>query len=96
LFFALYAFSLGGVQSFAPAAAGQLHDMDIRVVAYCLTVYMVFSAIGAIPGGFVAATPDRAEKLIGVGFGFAALASFSILLFDFAAWFVPPIRRVTC
>ena len=89
LFFALYAFSLGGVQSFAPAAAGQLHGMDIRVVAYCLTVYMVFAAIGAIPGGFIAASPERAEKLIGIGFGFAALASFSILFINFASWFVP-------
>jgi MFS family permease len=82
LFFALFAFSLGGVQSFAPAAAGMLHDLDVSVVALCLTVYMVCSAFGALFGGFVAATPERAEKLIALGFGGAACVSLSIMLMN--------------
>lgn len=88
LFFALYAFALGGVQSFAPAAAGLLHDLDVSVVALCLTVFMVCSAFGALFGGFVAATPERAEKLIAIGFGSAACVSLSMVLLDIGPWVV--------
>ncbi|MGB7182262.1 MAG: MFS transporter [Burkholderiaceae bacterium] len=88
LFFALFAFSLGGVQSFAPAAAGLLHGLDPELVALCLTVYMVCSATGSIPGGYVAAS-DRVEKMIALGFGGAALVSLGMVVLPVLPWMVP-------
>ncbi|MEZ5660332.1 MAG: MFS transporter [Burkholderiaceae bacterium] len=94
LFFAVYAFSLGGVQTFAPAAAGVLHQMTPATVGFCLSVYMVASAIGMLPGGFIAASPERAERLIAVGFGGAAIASLSMLLVPWPGAWVPAIFAV--
>ncbi|MEZ5740312.1 MAG: MFS transporter [Burkholderiaceae bacterium] len=94
LFFAVYAFALGGIQSFAPAAAGALHALDPVTIGYCLTAYMVFAALGMLPGGFVAGSPDGAERLIAIGFGGAALAALSMLLIDWPAWMVPGVFAV--
>lgn len=94
LFFTVYAFSLGGVQSFAPAAAGVLHGMTPAMIGLCLSAYMVASAIGMLPGGFIAASPERAEKLIAVGFGGAALASLSMLVVPWPGAWVPAIFAV--
>lgn len=94
LFFTVYAVSLGGVQSFAPAAAGELHGMTPALIGICLSAYMVSSAIGMLPGGFIAASPERAEKLIAVGFGGAALASASMLAVDWPAAWVPAVFAV--
>ncbi|MEZ5650488.1 MAG: MFS transporter [Burkholderiaceae bacterium] len=94
LFFAVYAFSLGGVQSFAPAAAGALHDMTPAMIGFCLSAYMVASAVGMLPGGFIAASPERAERLIAIGFGGSAIASLSMLLVPWPGAWVPAIFAV--
>ncbi len=77
-FFCAFAFALGGVQSFAPEAARQLHDVPIEAVAWCLTAYMLSSAAGTLLGGFIASDPERAERVIGACFGAAALLALSL------------------
>jgi FSR family fosmidomycin resistance protein-like MFS transporter len=77
-FFFLYAVVLSGVQAFAPEAARQLHDVPARWAALCLTFYMVASAGGMVLGGFLASDPSRCERIIGVGFGIAALIALTI------------------
>ena len=44
----------------------------------CLTVYMVCSAGGMVLGGFLAADPARCERIVGLGFGAAALVALLI------------------
>jgi len=85
-FFLFYAMALSGVQTFAPGAARMLHDVPVHLAAMCLTIYMVCSAGGMVAGGFLASDPARCERIIGVGFGLAALIA---LLIGLAA--VPPL-----
>ena len=75
-FFLFYAMALSGVQAFAPEAARQLHAVPVNLVGACLPVYMVCAACGMVAGGFLvsgAADPLRCERVIGAGFGSAAL-----------------------
>lgn len=77
-FFFFYAVVLSVVQAFAPEAARRLHDVPMSVAAMCLTVYMVCSAGGMVFGGFLASNPDRCERVVGAGFGVAALVALLI------------------
>ena len=81
-FFFVYAGALSIVQSFAPQAAKELHAVPAHLAAICLTVYMVCSACGMLLGGFLAANPERCERIVGVAFGMAAGVA---LLLGFAA-----------
>jgi MFS family permease len=85
-FFFFYAMALSGVQAFAPEAARLLHDVPVSAAAMCLTIYMVCSAGGMVVGGFLASDPARCERIIGAGFGVAALIA---LVVGFAA--IPPL-----
>ena len=77
-FFFFYAMVLSVIQSFAPEAARQLHGVPMALAALCLTVYMVCSAGGMVLGGFLAADPQRCEKVVAAGFGVAALIALAI------------------
>lgn len=77
-FFFFYAVVLSVVQAFAPEAARHLHGVPVALAAMCLTVYMVCSAGGMVLGGFLAADPARCERVVGVGFGIAALIALII------------------
>ncbi len=88
-FFFLYAVVLGGIQAFAPEAARQLHDVPVRWAAMCLTFYMVASAGGMVIGGFLAADPSRCEKIVGIGFGIAAVLALTIGFAPLAPMAVP-------
>lgn len=79
-FFFFYAVSLNVVQAFAPEAARQLHAVPVALAAMCLTVYMVASAGGMVLGGFLAADPNRCERIVGVGFGLAACVAVVLAL----------------
>ena len=85
-FFFLYAVVISGIQTFAPEAARQLHDVPLAWAAMCLTFYMVSSAGGMVVGGFLASDPTRCEKIVGIGFGVAATLA---LIVAFAP--VPPM-----
>ncbi len=77
-FFFFYAVVLSVVQAFAPEAARQLHGVPVALAAICLTVYMVCSAGGMVLGGFLASDPARCERIVGLGFGVAALVALLI------------------
>lgn len=88
-FFFFYAMALSVVQTFAPAAAAQLHSVPVGLVAMCLTIYMLASAGGMVLGGFLAANPARCERIVGVGFGIAACIALMVGLGDFPGVLVP-------
>lgn len=78
-FFFFYAVVLSVIQAFAPEAARQLHPgLPVSLAAACLTIYMVCSAGGMVFGGFLASDPARCERIVGAGFGLAALFAFLI------------------
>jgi MFS transporter, FSR family, fosmidomycin resistance protein len=88
-FFFFYAVVLSVIQAFAPEAARQLHGVPIALAAMCLTVYMVCSAGGMVLGGFLASDPVRCERIVGIGFGLAALVALVIGLGSVPALAVP-------
>ena len=90
-FFFWYAIVLSVVQAFAPEAARQLHDVPLTLVAVCLTIYMVSSAGGMVLGGFLASDPARCERIVGMGFGLAAVVALVLALGTFPGWLVPEL-----
>jgi FSR family fosmidomycin resistance protein-like MFS transporter len=88
-FFFFYAMALSVVQSFAPEAARQLHDVPLQWVAICLSIYMVGSASGMVLGGFLASDPARCERVVGIGMGLAACIALSVALLPVAPAMVP-------
>lgn len=93
-FFFVYAVVLSVIQAFAPEAARQLHAVPVALAAMCLTVYMVCSAGGMVLGGFLAADPARCERVVGLGFGAAALVALAIGLAPLPALAVPAMFGV--
>lgn len=89
VFFFWYAGVLSVIQTFAPEAARQLHDVPLPLVAMCLTVYMLSSACGMVLGGFLAANAARCERIVGTAFGIAASAALLLALGDYPVWVVP-------
>ncbi|MDB5743277.1 MAG: major facilitator superfamily 1 [Polaromonas sp.] len=79
-FFFFNAIVLSVVQAFAPEAARQLHGMPLTLVAMCLTIYMVCAAGGMVLGGFLAVDPSRCERIVGIGFGIAAMVALALAL----------------
>jgi FSR family fosmidomycin resistance protein-like MFS transporter len=90
-FFFFYAMVISIVQTFAPVAAGHLHDVPVAWVAMCLTIYMGASAAGMVLGGFLASDPSRCERIVGTGFGIAAALALVLAFADFAPLMVPVI-----
>ena len=93
-FFFFYAMALSGVQTFAPAAARILHDVPVNLAAMCLTIYMVCSAFGMVAGGFLVSDPERCERVIGTGFGVAAVVALILGFTAVPAWLVPVLFGV--
>lgn len=88
-FFFFYAMVISVVQTFAPVAAGHLHDVPLALVAVCLTVYMVASAGGMVVGGFLVTDPSRCERIVGLSFGIAALLALTLAFASFSPTLVP-------
>lgn len=78
VFFMVYAMALGGVQSFAPAAAAKLHDVPAAQAAVCLSIYMASSAAGMVLGGHLVRDPQRCVRIAAIGFLVAASVALSI------------------
>ncbi len=93
-FFFFYAMALSVVQSFAPAAARALHDVQPAWVAACLTIYMLGSASGMVVGGFLASDPARCERIVGTGMGLAACVALWMALGPVPGWAVPVLFGV--
>ncbi|HRH86016.1 MAG TPA: MFS transporter [Rubrivivax sp.] len=88
-FFFFYAGALSIVQTFAPQSARELHAVPAQWVAMCLSIYMVCGAGGMVAGGFMAKDPERAERIVGVAFGLAALVALAIGFATLPAFAVP-------
>ena len=93
-FFFFFAASLSGVQTFAPAAAQQLHGVPVGVTAMCITIYMLCSAAGMVVGGFMAADPERCERIIAAGFSMAACVALLMAFVDIPPLAVPVLFGV--
>lgn len=77
-FFLITAMSLSGVQVFAPAALHELYDTPLAVAGAAITVFMVFSAVGMIIGGFIAARSVHHERVIAIAFIVAAACAMAL------------------
>jgi len=88
-FFFFYAIVISVIQAFAPEAARQLHGVPVAMAALCLTVYMFCSAGGMVLGGFLAADPSRCERIVGIGFGTAAVFALALGLAAVPSFLVP-------
>ena len=88
VFFMVFAMALGGVQSFAPAAAGQLHDVPAAQVAVCLSIYMVAAGVGMVLGGHLVSDPQRSVRVAAAGFGVAAVVALALGLGNWSPWVV--------
>lgn len=80
VFFTVYAMALGGLQSFAPGAAAQIHGLPTAQAAVCLSVYMVAAGLGMVLGGHLVREPQRAVRVASAGFLVAAAAAVLIAL----------------
>jgi len=89
VFFLVFAVILGGVQSFAPAAAARLHGLDVAQVALCLSAYMVASSVGMVVGGQLLTDPARCVRIAAAAFGVAASLALAIGLLSWPAAWVP-------
>lgn len=78
VFFTVFAIALGGVQSFAPAAAARLHDVPAAQVALCLSIYMVAAGGGMVLGGHLVRDPQRSVRVAAGGFAGAAVVALAI------------------
>ena len=58
------AFAIGGVQTFGPESAAQLHELPAAQVALLVSVYMVGSAVGALVGGYTMGDIRYAERIV--------------------------------
>jgi MFS family permease len=83
VFFLVYSVALGGVQSFAPAAAGQLHGVATTQLAACVSAYMAAAALGMVIGGHLVRNPQHSARIVALGFGIAAAVA---LLIAFGRW----------
>jgi MFS family permease len=88
-FFLIFALALGSIQTFAPAAAGKLHDVPAAQVAICLSIYMACAAAGMVLGGFLVRDPSRSARIVAIGFGASASVALLIALGDWPALMVP-------
>jgi MFS family permease len=93
-FFFIFAAALGGVQSFAPAAAARMHGITMEQVALCLSAYMLSSAAGNVLGGHLIRDPRRTAWVAGVGFGFAGAVALVIAFGHWPAAWVPVLCGV--
>lgn len=80
VFFTVYALALGGLQSFAPAAAARLHAVPVAQLALGLSLFMLGSSCGMVLGGQLVRDAERAVKVASAGFCVAAAVALAIAL----------------
>lgn len=93
-FFFTFSLALGGVQSFAAEAARILHDIPLELVGVCLSSYMFAAAGGMFAGGYLISDPQRAERMIGIGFGIAATVAVTVALLPWPGSVVPVLFAI--
>ncbi len=72
------AFAIGGVQTFGPESAAQLHNLPAAQVALLVSVYMVGSAVGSLVGGYTMGDVRYAERIVSISLVVALSVSLAI------------------
>lgn len=80
------AFAIGGVQSFGPESAAQLHNLPAAQVALLVSVYMVGSAAGALTGGWSMGEARHAERIVSISLVGALAVALTIGYLDTPIW----------
>lgn len=80
------AFAIGGVQSFGPGSAAQLHEIPATHVALLVSVYMIGSAVGALAGGWTMGEARQAERIVSMALTAALCVALSIAYLDTPVW----------
>ena len=89
VYFCGTAFAIGGVQSFGPASAAQLHDLPVAQVALLVTIYMVGSACGTLFGGYVLGNPAYAQRVVSASLAVALCFAITIGYLPTPVWVSP-------
>ena len=63
-FFFVTTLGIGALQSFGPAALGNLYDLSLAAAASSLTAYLLGGAAGTLGGGFLAARGGSHDRVI--------------------------------
>ena len=77
-FFALLSLSSGAITTFSVVALVALYGVSFSVANAALSAYLMATAIGVLAGGFVADATRRHAEVAAVGFGAAAVITFTI------------------
>jgi len=93
-FFLVSALALGAIQTFAPVAAGRLHDVPAAQVAVCLSIYMACAAAGMVLGGYLVRDPSLSARIVAGGFGVSTAVALLIALGSWPAAMVPALFGV--
>ena len=75
VFFFFFALSNSAIQNYAAVAVTGLFGFAEQNAGFCVTVYMLASAVGMLWGGVLASDPSKCERIVGVAFGCAAAIS---------------------
>jgi len=81
-FFALLSLSSGAITTFSVVALVALYGVQFSVANAALSAYLMATALGVLAGGFVADATRRHAEVAAVGFGAAAVITFTIGTFD--------------
>jgi MFS transporter, FSR family, fosmidomycin resistance protein len=87
-FFALLSLSSGAITTFSVVALVALYGVQFSVANAALSAYLMATAIGVLAGGFVADATRRHAEVAAVGFGAAAVITFTIGTVDLGAVFL--------
>jgi MFS family permease len=91
LFFYLTSFGFAGIQSFSSSALVEIYHIPISLTASSYTLFMVFSAIGLVVGGFVATKIRDPDRVITTAFIVSGLMAIITGLGIFPGWTIPMI-----
>lgn len=91
MFFFVTSFGFAGIQSFSSTALVDIYHIPLSLTTSSYTLFMVFSAVGMVVGGFVAAKIADADRIIAFAFAGSGLMAVVTGLAIFPGWTVPLI-----
>jgi MFS family permease len=94
VFFSLITLAFGALQNFAPSIFERLYGVSIAVAATGLTAFLLASAAGTALGGFAASRGETQDRVVGLGFGLAAIAAALLASASLPASAIPAMMSV--
>ncbi|HEX3398914.1 MAG TPA: MFS transporter [Acetobacteraceae bacterium] len=86
--FALLNLSSGAITTFSVVALVALYGVNLSIANAALSTYLMATAIGVLAGGFVADATRRHAEVAAIGFGAAAVITFTIGTVDLGTVFL--------